>query len=397
MRILFAIIVAVYIAIGPISSLRAGEKYAGLWIMTTMRFNVEIHSWGNNCGPRPKSYSSNKQREVEITEQKGHLVFSRGGIRTDRCGSPNPRINTVSENRTSSKWRRVCNTKKDDPKFEKGEYILEAIEKNKFEYTVNSNFNWTLKGDHCVASLKEKRIYIRKEKISSQTNNVDKLENQVKSARKNDSSQNFKKKSKANGRTTSSSNNEFLFAKLNPLEDDFLENKKLENSTNSKAVVSNKTSSKDNIPIIKKIASNTDAIESRNGLLIIFLSILVIFLGILGTIYIVIRRKSANEQDGEEYNNLPGHSNPPILSASSFIGVSCKKCGRVFDGSAKYCPYDKEELLSSPFHSQYGQGGMICPKCHRGYDEDSHFCPHDAEKLIPYFEWREIRRANKSK
>jgi hypothetical protein len=160
MRVGFVVIVALG-ALVFTQSLSAQEEYAGEWKMTSMSLAVSIDSWGDNCGPKPQSYSSKSARPVTITARGKHLVFSSGGIRTDRCGSPNPRVHTASEQRWEGNWKRVCQTYKADPKYERGEYHLKAVDENRLEYRAISKFDWTLKGDHCVARSTEKRVYVR--------------------------------------------------------------------------------------------------------------------------------------------------------------------------------------------------------------------------------------------
>ncbi|MCP4677159.1 MAG: zinc ribbon domain-containing protein [Deltaproteobacteria bacterium] len=130
-----------------------------------MTYNVKIEGWGDHCGPKPVSHSSKKKRSVEIEQHGKHLVFSKGGLRTDQCGSPNPRLSSVSSAAGAGSWKRLCETPKNDPKYERGEYKLVAKGDNKLEYTANSTFNWTLKGDHCVASSVERRAYVRVSKV----------------------------------------------------------------------------------------------------------------------------------------------------------------------------------------------------------------------------------------
>ncbi|MDD5309224.1 MAG: hypothetical protein PHU25_18070 [Deltaproteobacteria bacterium] len=128
-----------------------------------MSLKVAIEGWGENCGPQPKSYSSSQVRMVDVDEQGGHLIFSTGGVRTDRCSSPNPKLHTVSESVSPGRWNRVCETSPDDPKYEKTDGTLASSGTDRLEYRVKSRFDWTLKGDHCVAVLDERRVYERAE------------------------------------------------------------------------------------------------------------------------------------------------------------------------------------------------------------------------------------------
>ena len=154
-----AILVTVVLAI-PSGAL-ANPKFAGRWNMTSRKLVVTVENWGEFCGPQPKVYSSNKVRPVDIISQGSHLVFSIGGLRTDRCSSPNPHLQTKGQSTSKTRWTRVCETPSSDPKFEREEYTLTAKGNDRLEYTKKSKFDWTLKGDNCVASMTERRVYER--------------------------------------------------------------------------------------------------------------------------------------------------------------------------------------------------------------------------------------------
>lgn len=159
------ILVTVVLAI-PNGAL-ANPKFAGRWNMTSRRLVVTVENWGENCGPQPKGYSSKKTRPVDIISQGKHLVFSIGGLRTDRCSSPNPHLQTKSQSASKTSWNRVCETPSSDPKFEREEYTLLAKGDNQLEYTKKSKFDWTLKGDNCVARMTERRVYKRQQEQGS--------------------------------------------------------------------------------------------------------------------------------------------------------------------------------------------------------------------------------------
>jgi RNA polymerase subunit RPABC4/transcription elongation factor Spt4 len=139
----------------------SAAQYAGQWKRVSASTVVDVGSWGENCGPEPKSYSNKSVVEVEIVAQGSHLVFTKGGLRTDRCSSANPRLVARSEKVTGSRWERVCETPSDDSKYERDEYTYIAVNANRIEYRVKSKYDWTLKGDHCVLTLEEKRVFER--------------------------------------------------------------------------------------------------------------------------------------------------------------------------------------------------------------------------------------------
>ncbi len=140
---------------------QGAQKYAGEWKIIKSNLQVTLKSWGQNCGPKPQSYANNKIREVIIIARGDHLVFSRGGVRTDRCWSPNPRIRSTAKSIGGGKWKRTCKTPPDDPRFEEGNYTLSAKGTDRLDYLAVSKVDWRLKGDHCVALLREKRVYLR--------------------------------------------------------------------------------------------------------------------------------------------------------------------------------------------------------------------------------------------
>ena len=154
-----AILVTAVLAI-PNGAL-ANPKFAGRWNMTSRRLVVTVENWGEHCGPQPKGYSSKKVRPVDIISQGTHLVFSIGGLRTDRCSSPNPHLKTKGQSASKTRWTRVCETPSSDAKFEREEYTLAAKGNDRLEYTKKSKFDWTLKGDNCIASMTERRVYER--------------------------------------------------------------------------------------------------------------------------------------------------------------------------------------------------------------------------------------------
>ncbi len=154
-------VVLVAVALAVPNGALANPKFAGRWNMTSRRLVVGVENWGEHCGPEPKGYSSKKVRPVNIVSQGSHLVFSIGGLRTDRCSSPNPHLQTKSQSASKTRWSRVCETPASDAKFEREEYTLAAKGNDRLEYTKKSKFDWTLKGDNCVARMVERRVYER--------------------------------------------------------------------------------------------------------------------------------------------------------------------------------------------------------------------------------------------
>ena len=156
-----ALLIAVGVAVAATNALGSAEELAGTWKRATSNLTVNVKSWGENCGPAPKSFSNNSVVEVEIVAQGRHLVFTKGGLRTDRCSSANPKLVTKSESVADAQWQRVCETPPDDSKFEHDEYVFSALGKYRIEYHAKSSYDWTLNGDHCVLALEERRVFVR--------------------------------------------------------------------------------------------------------------------------------------------------------------------------------------------------------------------------------------------
>ncbi len=143
------------------SATEISKPYVGNWFLVSMTLDVEIELWGKHCGPRPTNYSSDKKRAVQIHADGNHLVFSKGGLNTRKCGSPNSLMNSVARSVEEGRWHRVCVTKKGDPKFERGEYTLVAETKNRLLYEASTRFDWLMDHRHCIVSAIDKREYVR--------------------------------------------------------------------------------------------------------------------------------------------------------------------------------------------------------------------------------------------
>jgi hypothetical protein len=136
-------------------------KYAGTWTRTEYRAEVTIESWGDRCGPEPKSFQLGKPISVEVTVEGEHLVFSKGGLRTDRCWSPNKRLQLGDTVVDSGAWKWSCATRHDDPKFESVESQLTAVEDDWFEAVNTSHFDWKTDDGPCTAVVRYTHVYQR--------------------------------------------------------------------------------------------------------------------------------------------------------------------------------------------------------------------------------------------
>ena len=138
----------------------SAQNYEGQWNRTYLQFSVNVENWGEHCGVRPRSYNSRAVKETEILQNKGHLFFSTGGLRTDRCNSPNPALNTLTTSRSANMWTRTCETPKGASKYEKIDYTFSGSG-DKLTYVAESSFRWSLNGDLCVVRWVERRTYQR--------------------------------------------------------------------------------------------------------------------------------------------------------------------------------------------------------------------------------------------
>jgi hypothetical protein len=419
--------------------------------MTSMSLSVKIKSWGEHCGPRPGSYISKKSRPVEIVAKGHHLIFSKGGTRTDRCGSPNPRLSTISKNIEPGTWERVCKTSENDPKFEKGQYRLFAESTRKLIYTAVSHFDWTLKGDHCIATSDERRIYVRAkaDKKEEKTASKSKTPPTVDPSAKPDCEQTGAiKKLTVLPHTTRIGPGQGACFKAIGIDEAgcrFPVDAKWTAAQNDKIVsglVTQKgcfragntaADAEGRYSITAKVGNKSDSAK-----------ITVVYPD-LGELF-AARLKPL--EDGEDEKPQTAAQEPPIPpviikpattsdSPGTFdvstllvtailiaiLGLAvvvvlivrknrlaeiestekwqvCPTCGMKLPKDALFCPRDRTSLAPEKSESEsegsyppsLSNTGMVCPACHRGYEPGAKFCPHDSEVLIPYPEWRKLNR-----
>jgi hypothetical protein len=472
----------VIIILGTAVSARAQETFAGPWTMTLVSMEVTVHSWGANCGEKPKSYSQAKQKPVDVREENGQLILSGGGARTDACGSLNPKVRTLSASRLPGKWSRVCQTAKDDPKFERGVYTLVASGKHKLEYTAVSKFDWTLKGDHCVASTKERRIYVRQKKaLPPAEEKVSEAESPLSpetvvpgcespgpvkwvtvSPKKTrlgpgqstclevsvrdqkgcvidkkpswivtqngvvvnglisgsgcfhagetaaDAEGRYMVTARAGGKSATAEIDVvfpeldgLLAARLKPLEESDTEKPSSvkENQVSAEDEPYREAKPRPPTPSGARMAAQTTTPESSGDrALWVLLIVMVIGIGTIALIFFLRRQPLTNLEDQKELDDWPEEApedrikltdNIALTSESVILTKRCVQCGGIFDSDARFCPYDKSELVATVTPSKAPEAGMVCPKCSRGYGADARFCPHDSEPLVSYATWRE--------
>ena len=173
--------VAIWLANSPL----AAQSYEGKWNRTYLQFTVNVESWGDDCGTRPRSYSSNATKPTEILQNNGHLFFSTGGLRTDRCNSPNPSLVSLTTSRSTNMWTRTCETPSGSGRYEKIDYTFSGSG-DQLTYRAESSFRWSLDGDLCVVKWVERRTYTRV-KEASETEEEDQSGSPVLRVHKDDS------------------------------------------------------------------------------------------------------------------------------------------------------------------------------------------------------------------
>jgi hypothetical protein len=154
------VIIAGLLAVGVAFAPRAaGAEVAGRYKTSGQNIAVNILSWGEDCGPRPRSSSAGGGKVVEVAHVGTHLSI--GGHRTDQCWSGNPRVSRVKTGVGTTRWITVCQTPADDPRFEHGEYTVEQVDENTLRFREVSEYDWRLEGDHCKATVTLTRTYTR--------------------------------------------------------------------------------------------------------------------------------------------------------------------------------------------------------------------------------------------
>ncbi len=134
----------------------------GLWRASPLRVQVEVLSWGPDCGPRPPTSSTEPGGRVRIALQQGALVLS-GAVqgRSDACWSANRALRRLSATRAEGAWRTVCRTPRNDPRQESGRYRFERMGSDRLRFVERSEYDWKLKRSRCRAVRTARRTFER--------------------------------------------------------------------------------------------------------------------------------------------------------------------------------------------------------------------------------------------
>lgn len=137
----------------------ARAEIAGRYKTTGQNISVKVQSWGEDCGPRPRSASGGGGKVVDVRRVGAHLSI--GGHRTDRCWSRNPRVQRRRAQAGTNRWTVVCETPAGDSRFEHGEYTVDQPGEGRLRFREVSRYDWRLEGDHCQATVVLTRNYTR--------------------------------------------------------------------------------------------------------------------------------------------------------------------------------------------------------------------------------------------
>lgn len=141
---------------------RADGPFDGAWQAGPTRIQVNVQSWGSDCGPRPQSITSRGGGTVRISTEGDHLVF-RGARtnRTDACWSENSAVRRVAMTAQAGQWRTVCRTPSGDSRGETGTYTLRASNPNTLDFRDESEYDWQLNASRCQATITTTQSFTR--------------------------------------------------------------------------------------------------------------------------------------------------------------------------------------------------------------------------------------------
>lgn len=147
------------------STARADGPFEGDWRQGATQINVQVETWGPDCGPRPQSSTVPARGTVHVTQDGDHLAF--GARRSTRgCWSDNRAVRLVSSRVSPGSWQILCRTPADDPRRETGNYRLTASGQERIELRDETAYDWTLNESHCTATVTSTQTF---ERISGST------------------------------------------------------------------------------------------------------------------------------------------------------------------------------------------------------------------------------------
>lgn len=128
---------------------------SGQWRSGATAIDVQVESWGSDCGPAPKSSQSAGGGLVRIVQAGDRLSLYTGNrvIKSDVCFGQNPGLKRTSKSVQDNTWITRCETPDDDPRAETGVYTLKLLSEDRLLYQDVSRFRWQLKSSLCVATI----------------------------------------------------------------------------------------------------------------------------------------------------------------------------------------------------------------------------------------------------
>lgn len=433
---------------GPLS---ARAEVSGTYKTQGQNIKVAIQSWGDDCGPRPRSHASGGGKVIEVRSVGSHL--SLGGHRTDQCWSRNPRVRRVRATAGTSRWVVVCETSSGDPRFEHGEYVVELVNEKTLRFREVSRYDWRLEGDHCKATVTLTRNYLRTSsagdtapentssdpqppaKCRGNRGSAVKLEVRPSRARVGpgdkicfraiardregcpvpvdstwavaQSSRDQNDRLDASGcfvaGTSGSGGRVVIIATASQL--------------TAKAQVEIRVPDIGDL-VAARLAEGIDdqedaapAAEARPGAAQgvgetsvgpvrenqgVLWAVVAVGLGaavFLLLVAVVLWRRRQREIEMIE---LASDGNEASMAVASSVPPPslpslkiCPACKQEFADAIEFCPDDATKLVAATRSGggRHGQS-LICPRCRRGYESDERFCSRCSEELVPYAVWR---------
>ena len=134
-----------------------------------------------------------------------------------------------------------------------------------------------------------------------------------------------------------------------------------------------------------------EAAETNYVMFAIFLGMLL--LGVVALVFVVLGhgKASAAEEVILYVDHVPGSVSKSASATKAepkLVLKKCPKCGKSFQSNARFCPFDRGELVEPGKDSAAAKaaaaGGSLrrCPKCGRAFESKGKFCPFDRTKLV---------------
>ncbi|MBI2894234.1 MAG: zinc ribbon domain-containing protein [Deltaproteobacteria bacterium] len=412
-------------------------SYEGGWARTGQSIQVNVSSWGADCGPRPQSSSGGGGGRVTIRQADRELVLA-GGVRTERsdgCWSMNPRVRRVSHSQSEGRWRTTCRTAADDPKFEEGTYTLRATSPDTIVYRETSRYDWRLDGDHCEASIVLSWSYSR---VSGSPGPVPVAEPDhespppaapVRCASPGDPARLVfdagRRRAEAGERiclrarvvdasgcdtaqepsvespdvalaggcfdipASARDGQRFrVRAAAGELHAETTVTVQSPDITSYLAarIGSDEPGAADNAvgaPPAPQAGGLTAEPASKAGepilwLVLVIAAVALLILGVAAVLFRNQRRLAARRQANRARADVGSQVVGPAPTRPALV---CPTCHAEFDLGSQFCPHDASRLTEAV---EEPRTGTVCPRCHRGFDAGTRYCPHDSEELVPY-------------